>query len=114
MSTVNTFTEMSGITHTSALEITPERAQEVIYKTVSSNPRDQTTSTPITLLQVSTYVAETKEEMLTAPMCIPDNLYSHPTEVSSSATCHEGERLYFIWFFVETGQPAESSLRLPM
>ena len=61
MSTVNTFTEMSGITQTSALEITPERAKEVI-ETVSSNPREQTTSTPITLLQVSTYVAEAKEE----------------------------------------------------
>ena len=61
MSTVNTFRDMSGITQTSALEITPERAQEVI-KTVSSNPREHTTSTPITLLQVSTYISESKEE----------------------------------------------------
>jgi len=61
MSTINTFREMSGINQTSALEITPERAQEVIM-TVSSNPREQSTSTSVTLLQVSTYVAESKEE----------------------------------------------------
>ena len=61
MSTVNTFREISGVARTSRLEITPERAQEII-ETLSSNRREQTTITPITLLQVSTYVAESKEE----------------------------------------------------
>jgi hypothetical protein len=52
---------MSGITQTMALEITPERAQEII-QTVSANHREQTASTPVYVLLVSTYVAQSKEE----------------------------------------------------
>ena len=62
MSIVDTFREMSRITQTSPLEITPKRAQEII-ETVSSNNRVVTTSdVPIILLPMSTYVVESKEE----------------------------------------------------
>ena len=46
---------------TTALEITPERAQEII-ETVSSNYIEQATCTPVNILPVSTYVAQSKEE----------------------------------------------------
>src|SRR6202035_453921 len=61
MSTLNTFREMSGITQTMTLEITPERAQEII-QTVSANHREQAASTSVNILPVSTYVAQSKEE----------------------------------------------------
>ena len=61
MSTLNTFREMSGITQTTALEITPERAQEII-RTISLDHREQGTSTLVNVLPVSTYVAQSKED----------------------------------------------------
>ena len=60
MSTLNTFREMSGITKTSKLQISPERAHAVI-NTVAANHAEQATSLPVTLLPVSTYVNESKE-----------------------------------------------------
>ena len=59
MSTLDTFREMSGITQTSSLEITPARAQEII-QTVSSNYTEDTVSTPVNILPVSTYVTQAK------------------------------------------------------
>jgi hypothetical protein len=60
MSTLDTFREMSGITETSKLQITPERALAVI-NTVSANHTKQATSFRVTLLPVSTYVNQSKE-----------------------------------------------------
>jgi len=59
MSTLDTFREMSGITQTSPLEITAERAQEII-QTVSSNHQEDATSTLVNILPVSTYVTQAK------------------------------------------------------
>jgi hypothetical protein len=61
MSTLRAFRETSGITQTMALEITPERAQQII-QTVCSNHREQADSIPVNILPVSTYVAQSKEE----------------------------------------------------
>lgn len=59
MSTLDTFREMSGIAQTSALEITPTRAQEII-QTVSLNHKADAVSTPVNILPVSTYVTQAK------------------------------------------------------
>lgn len=59
MSTLNIFREMSGITETSILEITSERAQEIV-QTVSAFCPQQSTSVPLSLVSVSTYVVEAK------------------------------------------------------
>jgi len=61
MSTLNTFREMSGVTDTRALEITPEGAKAII-QSVSLNHNEQATGLPVNLLPVSTYVAQSKEE----------------------------------------------------
>ena len=60
MSTIDTFREMSGITETSRLHISPGRGQKII-DTVSTNREDKVTSLPVTLLPVATYVNESKE-----------------------------------------------------
>src|SRR5947207_332046 len=59
MSTLTVFREMSGITETSALEITSERAQEII-QTVSAKYQPQSRPTSVRLAKVSTYVVEAK------------------------------------------------------
>ena len=61
MSTLDTFRQMTGITQTSHLEITPERAQEIIQE-ISSCQRDETAATQVTLLPVATYISQSKEE----------------------------------------------------
>ena len=61
MSTLDTFKEMADIAQTTALEITLERAQEII-QTISSNHREQGIGTLVNILPVSTYVAQSKEE----------------------------------------------------
>lgn len=61
MSTLDTFRDMSGSTQMMALEIAPERAQEII-QTVSANHTEQTESRPVNIVPVSTYVAQPKEE----------------------------------------------------
>jgi hypothetical protein len=60
MSTLDTFRDMSGITQIMALEITPERAQEIV-QIVSANHREKTASTSVNVVYVSTYVAQSKE-----------------------------------------------------
>src|SRR5947207_454585 len=60
MSTIDTFREMSGFAQTGALEITPERAQEII-QTVSEGHTEQASGLSINILPVSTYVNQSKE-----------------------------------------------------
>jgi hypothetical protein len=59
MSTLDIFRTLSGITQTSPLEISPERAQK-IGETISSSFRPDTTNTTVNLLPVSTYVQQGK------------------------------------------------------
>lgn len=61
MSTLDVFREMTGLKQTSRLEITQERAQEIIRE-VSSCDRTETTAMPVNLLPVATYVTQPKEE----------------------------------------------------
>src|SRR5436190_15629382 len=61
MSTIDTFKKLSGVTETSPLEITLERAH-VIVRTISSKHAEQELdSASVNILPVSTYVAESKE-----------------------------------------------------
>lgn len=59
MSTVDTFRAMSGISQTSSLTITHERAEQII-KTVASNHRQDADATAINLQSVSSYVTQAK------------------------------------------------------
>jgi hypothetical protein len=61
MSTLETFRAMSGLNQTSSLEITDERAQEII-KTILSKHREAVDGTlgPINLFSVSSYVTQAK------------------------------------------------------
>ena len=59
MSTLDTFLTMSGINRTSPLEITPERAHEIV-NTVSSNHREDADATLVNILSVSSYVMQAK------------------------------------------------------
>jgi hypothetical protein len=59
MSTIQTFREISGMSRTSSLEITPDRAQEII-ETISSNHPPGSRSTSINILPVSSYVNHSK------------------------------------------------------
>ena len=61
MSTLDVFREMTGLKQTSQLEITLERAQEIIRE-LSSSDRMETAATPVNLLPVATYVNQPKEE----------------------------------------------------
>jgi len=64
MSTIETFEEMSGILEPSCLTITAERAEEIINTvsaTANLGPSGGGTSTPVTLLPVSTYVHDSKD-----------------------------------------------------
>jgi hypothetical protein len=59
MCTLSVFSEMSGITETSALEITSERAQQIV-QAVSARHQPQLREVSVSLEQVSTYVVEAK------------------------------------------------------
>jgi hypothetical protein len=61
MSTIETFTAMSGVAQTSLLYVGPERAQNIIDTVLARHPPSAAATTvPVTLLPVSTYVSEAK------------------------------------------------------
>jgi hypothetical protein len=71
MSTIETFRAMSGISQISSLEITPQRAQEII-ETVSSNHPQNASSTAVNLLPVSSYVTQAKPGMPGSASIVPN------------------------------------------
>src|SRR5579859_4056196 len=72
MSTIDTFRSMSGISQTSSLEITAERAKEIIQAVSSKHAHSGTAVTAINLLPVSSYVTGPKPGALGSASIAPN------------------------------------------
>lgn len=61
MSTLDTFRKMGGIMRTSVLELNSKRGEEIV-ETISSHHKAEASHMRVTVMPVSTYVAQSKEE----------------------------------------------------
>lgn len=70
MSTLDTFKKMTGINETFELEISPERAREII-QTVTLTVREDASATVVNLLPVSSYVSQGKPSAFSVANIVP-------------------------------------------
>ena len=109
MSTIETFRVMSGIKQTSSLEITPERAEEII-QTVSSNHSEDASTTAVNLLPVSSYVTQAKPGMPGMASIIPNMPPLLRTGVLSSVSLHIATTALLLHLVLEEDEEGRRSV----